>query len=115
MISGAGGGGGNGWDIGVTEQGSSGGALFDQDGRIYGQLAGGNAACSGTNDNGGFDIYGRFATSWNDNNLGQWLDPTSTGATTLNMYTQVLSSYDDLMINLYIHTLYWVSSYKVYE
>jgi len=92
VISGAGGGGGNGWDIGVTEQGSSGGALFDNNGRIVGQLAGGNAACSGTNDNGGFDIYGRFATSWNDNNFGQWLDPANTGLSTWNMYSQVLST-----------------------
>lgn len=98
-ISGASFGGGNGWDIGVTEGGSSGSAIFNESGHIVGQLAGGQAACSGTNDNSQWDVYGRFAVSWDDNNFGQWLDPTSTGATTLNMYTQVLSSYDEEVLN----------------
>ena len=84
-----------GWDIGVTEGGSSGSALFDEDGRIVGQLFAGQAACAGTNDNGSWDVYGRFATSWNSNNLGQWLDPTSTGVTTFNMYSQVLSTTEE--------------------
>lgn len=53
------------WDQGVTEGGSSGSPLFDQNGRIIGQLYGGGAACSGTNDNGQPDWYGRFGTSWN--------------------------------------------------
>lgn len=80
-ISGAGGGGGNGWDIGVTEGGSSGSPLFNEDGHIVGQLAGGAAACSGTNDNGAFDVYGRFDKSWDfgstsANSLKPWLDPT---------------------------------------
>ncbi|MDG1219255.1 MAG: serine protease, partial [Flavobacteriaceae bacterium] len=34
-----------GWEIGVTEPGSSGSPLFDQEGRIIGQLFGGGAAC----------------------------------------------------------------------
>lgn len=95
-INGSGFGNGNGWDLGVTEGGSSGSALFDDNGRIIGQLAGGNAACSGVNDNGGFDVYGRFAVSWNDNNFGQWLDPSDTGATTLNMLT--LSAEDEVSL-----------------
>ncbi|MFK7746763.1 MAG: T9SS type A sorting domain-containing protein [Kordia sp.] len=71
------------WDLGVTEQGSSGSPLFDQDGLIIGKLSGGSAACSGTNDNGGFDIYGRFGVSWdfssvNSQQLKFWLDPAGT-------------------------------------
>ena len=96
VISGTGFGNGNGWDLGVTEGGSSGSALFDGNGRIIGQLAGGNAACSGVNDNGGFDAYGRFAVSWDDNNFGQWLDPSGTGVTTLNMLT--LSTEDEVSL-----------------
>jgi len=52
------------WDQGVTEPGSSGSPLFDQQGRIIGQLYGGAAACSGTDDNDAFDYYGRFGVSW---------------------------------------------------
>ncbi|MEX2350301.1 MAG: T9SS type A sorting domain-containing protein [Flavobacteriaceae bacterium] len=81
------------WDLGVTEQGSSGSALFDQDGRIVGQLAAGAAACVGTNDNGQPDFYGRFDTSWNfgttnSTRLSNWLDPQGTGATS----TDILST-----------------------
>ena len=99
-ISGSGYGNGNGWDVGVTEGGSSGSALFDQNGRIFGQLAGGSAACSGTNDNGGYDVYGRFGVSWDDNNFGQWLDPADTGLTRLNMYSQVLSTSEEGLSDL---------------
>ncbi len=81
------------WDLGVTEGGSSGSALFDQNGRIVGQLAGGAAACSGTNDNGQPDFYGRMDTSWdfgttNTTRLSNWLDPQGTGATS----TDILST-----------------------
>jgi lysyl endopeptidase len=83
------------WSLGVTEQGSSGSALFDQNGKIVGQLAGGTAACSGTSNNGGFDIYGRFETSWdfgttNSTRLSNWLDPNGTGA----MSTGILNTPD---------------------
>ncbi len=78
------------WELGVTEQGSSGSALFDHEGRIVGQLAGGSAACTGTSNNGGFDIYGRFETSWNfgttnSSRLSNWLDPNGTGATSIDI------------------------------
>ncbi len=53
------------WDQGVTEPGSSGSPLFDQNGRIIGQLYGGLAACAGTVNNGDYDYYGRFGISWN--------------------------------------------------
>ncbi|TSE10437.1 T9SS type A sorting domain-containing protein [Aquimarina algiphila] len=78
------------WDIGVTEGGSSGSALFNPEGRIVGQLAGGGAACAGTDDNGLSDFYGRFNISWDfgnsdSNRLSNWLDPTNTGRETLDM------------------------------
>jgi hypothetical protein len=81
------------WDLGVTESGSSGSALFNPEGRIIGQLAGGGAACSGTNDNGISDFYGRFNISWDfgnsdSNRLSNWLDPDNTGRETLDMLSQ---------------------------
>lgn len=88
----------NNWELGVTEPGSSGSGLFDTDGRLIGVLSGGSAACSGTNDNGGFDIYGRFGVAWDfgfgstsSSRLRDWLDPTNTGATSINTLPNPLS------------------------
>lgn len=78
------------WELGVTEGGSSGSALFNPAGRIIGQLLGGSAACSGTNDNGGVDFYGRFDVSWNSNSsnsrLRDWLDPNNTNVMTIDSH-----------------------------
>ncbi|MBK7130355.1 MAG: T9SS type A sorting domain-containing protein [Crocinitomicaceae bacterium] len=70
------------WDQGVTEPGSSGSPLFDQNHRIIGQLYGGSAACSGTNDNNQPDYYGRFGVSWP--NIDTWLAPGGCGSPTTN-------------------------------
>ncbi len=83
------------WDLGVTEPGSSGSPLFNQNGLIIGKLSGGSAACTdngnGVIDNGGFDIYGRFGVSWdfsaaNNAQLKFWLDPAGTNPTTLQQF-----------------------------
>ncbi len=84
VIGGTSFGGGNGWELGVTEGGSSGSALFDQNGRIIGQLWAGSAACVGTNDNNEIDYYGRISSSWtgggtSTTRLSDWLDPSNTG------------------------------------
>lgn len=77
------------WELGVTEGGSSGSPLFNQDHRIIGQLYGGWAACSGSTNNGQADYYGRFGVSWdagttNSTRLSNWLDPLGTGQTILD-------------------------------
>ena len=104
LIGGLGGGTGFGWELGVTEGGSSGGPLFDQNGRIIGQLFGGSAACSGTIDNNAFDVYGRFATSWDTGSsastrLQDWLAPSSIGTNpnTLDALDNVLAINDEFL------------------
>ncbi|MDY7395674.1 T9SS type A sorting domain-containing protein [Aureibaculum sp. 2210JD6-5] len=100
---------GNGWEIGVTEGGSSGSPLFNQNGHIIGQLYGGNALCIGTSDNDEFDLYGRFAIAWNNgataaDRLKDWLDPQETNATTFNSLSNTLKVDDghfDNNITLY--------------
>ncbi|SFT64860.1 Por secretion system C-terminal sorting domain-containing protein [Lishizhenia tianjinensis] len=72
------------WDIGVTEPGSSGSPLFNEEKRIIGVLSAGQAACNGTNDNNLWDIYGRFDVAYDDladstDQLKYWLDPNNTG------------------------------------
>lgn len=78
------------WDRNTTtEGGSSGSPLFDQNGRIIGQLWGGGASCSAQTSP---DYYGRLYNSWepagsnNTNQLKYWLDPSNSGATTLDGY-----------------------------
>ena len=85
------GGSGQGWELGVTEGGSSGSPLFDDQGRIIGQLYGGAAACAGTNDNNALDYYGRLGVAWDSGNssttrLEDWLDPQGTNPVVLNSF-----------------------------
>ena len=75
----------NQWEAGVTEPGSSGSPLFNQDHRIIGQLYGGAAACSGTSNNGQYDYYGRFDISWGLG-VSQYLDPIGSGTLVLDGY-----------------------------
>ncbi len=101
---------GSGWEIGVTEVGSSGSPLFNQDGSIIGQLHRGSAACNGTVDNGGYDQYGRFAKSWDDiagnsNQLKPWLDPTNTGQSIIGSYPPQQTYTNDASITLTIPEL----------
>ncbi|HEX4886924.1 MAG TPA: T9SS type A sorting domain-containing protein [Luteibaculaceae bacterium] len=74
------------WELGTTEGGSSGSALWDQNGRIIGQLVGGGASCSAPQES---DYYGRMFTSFRENSdssktLRYWLDPSSSGVLTLD-------------------------------
>lgn len=78
-----------GWDSGVTEGGSSGSPLYDQNHRIIGQLHGGASACGAPVLS---DEYGKFSVSWNPSgsaNSGQlkfWLDPNNSGAPFVDGY-----------------------------
>ena len=71
------------WTDGVTEPGSSGSPLLDQNKRIVGQLYGGPSACGEVAANLR-DYYGRFCVSWDSGatpqtRLKDWLDPNGIG------------------------------------
>lgn len=70
------------WDIGSTEDGSSGAPLFNLKGQVLGQLHGGTALCGNT----GYDSFGSFDASWDAgtsqaNRLREWLDPDRSSLT----------------------------------
>ncbi len=72
------------WDQGVTEGGSSGSPLFNQNHRLVGQLHGGTSGCGQPASNMN-DDYGKFFTSWtgggtNTTRLSNWLDPNNIGS-----------------------------------
>lgn len=73
------------WDNGVTENGSSGGPLFDQNKQLIGTLTGGSASCAlPTND-----YFEKFALAWDhrketNKQLKYWLDPLGSNVETLN-------------------------------
>ena len=73
------------WDDGVTEGGSSGSPLYDQNKRIIGQLHGGASICGGSDLS---DDYGKFSVSWDGisptSRLKDWLDPNNLNVSTLD-------------------------------
>lgn len=99
LIGGVSAGSGNGWELGTTESGSSGSPLFNQEGKIIGQLYAGNSFCNGVENNGDYDIYGRLGVSWNagaqvNRRLREWLDPLASGQTTMPTLQNVLNISD---------------------
>lgn len=95
LIGGVSVGSGNGWEVGTTESGSSGSPLFDQNGRIIGQLYAGQSFCVDNENNNDYDIYGRFGVSWDDGTtsstrLKDWLDPINLGSTTTETLENLL-------------------------
>lgn len=74
------------WSRGVTEQGSSGSGIWNQDHRLVGVLSGGASSCDAPSAS---DIYARFdrgftANSASSGQLKAHLDPGNTGSLLLN-------------------------------
>jgi hypothetical protein len=72
---------------GVTEGGSSGSPLFNNNGKIIGTLTGGGSACNATDQS---DYYGKFSYHWASNGttpdkqLKPWLDPNNSNPLEIN-------------------------------
>lgn len=81
------------WDAttnghGITEHGSSGSTLINNDHRVIGQLSGGSAKCTNLI---GTSKYGKLSVSWTGNSnsdyrrrLDYWLNPYGTNTQTIN-------------------------------
>jgi hypothetical protein len=71
---------------GVTEKGSSGAPLFNENKRVTGTLTGGNSTCDSPS---GLNLYGKLAYHWDKYNtsdttrMDKWLDPSGSGVETL--------------------------------
>ncbi len=77
----------NEWEVGTTQEGSSGSPLFNQNKRIIGDLSGGRADCDDPVD----DYFAKFTRSWDDFGIAEyqlkaWLDPDSTSFKFLDGY-----------------------------
>jgi hypothetical protein len=72
--------------IAITEGGSSGSPIFNQNKQVVGQLYGGPSSCTATDKS---DYYGKFDRSWNygttpATRLKDWLDSANTGVMFVN-------------------------------
>ena len=76
------------WSEGMLEGGSSGGPIFDQNGRVRGP------ACCVSNFVCGSQaaFFGRLDQFFNANNIAQWLDPLGTGQTLLDGFDPICGS-----------------------
>ncbi|MEJ6583165.1 MAG: T9SS type A sorting domain-containing protein [Crocinitomicaceae bacterium] len=95
------------WDRNTTtEGGSSGSPLFDQNGRIIGQLWGGGASCSNLSAP---DFYGKVSYSWNPsgsnstNQLKFWLDPNDDGLTVLDGFNPTASLKENQLLDFKLY------------
>ena len=75
------------WTEGVTQKGSSGSPLFDADGRIIGNLTGGNSKCDSPVD----DYFCQVSAAWNyysddTKQLASHLDPKGTDVMSMDGY-----------------------------
>ncbi len=83
------------WTKGITQGGSSGSPLYNQDKRIVGDLTGGTA--EGQNCTSADAFYAKFSDSYanysNQNyQLKHWLDPDNTGKTFVNGYDPAMGT-----------------------
>ena len=67
------------WNSGITEPGSYGAPLFNENYHIVGQLHGGESDCSDRVN----DYFGKFSKSW-ELGLNNWLDPNETNTLVLD-------------------------------
>jgi hypothetical protein len=73
------------WDVGVTEGGSSGAALFNKNSNVMGTLSGGSSMCGSPYN----DYFEKLSASWEVSTdpaqqLKYWLDPIGSGVKTLD-------------------------------
>lgn len=105
LITGLSAGNGDGWEIGTTESGSSGSPLFNETGKVIGQLYAGDSFCDGTQNNDEYDVYGRFAVSWDhgdsaDSRLKDWLDPFNSGVSGIETMTNILNVEENELVGI---------------
>ncbi len=78
------------WEVGTTENGSSGSPLFSNSQRVIGDLTGGEAECGDPVN----DYFAKLSRSWDDyseqnQQLKHWLDPVNSGVKYLDGYNPI--------------------------
>jgi len=84
-------------DVGITEPGSSGSALFDENHHVVGPLHGGDTDCDPETEND--KLYGKMSVAWNgggtpSTSLRNWLDPINTLASDVDAIQPVSPAND---------------------
>ncbi|WP_085537498.1 T9SS type A sorting domain-containing protein [Massilibacteroides vaginae] len=88
---------------GITEGGSSGSPLFNQDHLVAGTLSGGNSSCSNPTGN---NLYAKLYYNWDkhgdadSSRMAVWLDPKTTGVETLNGLSRATPKPEPTGLNL---------------
>ncbi len=98
------------WAYGqVTEPGSSGSSIFDQNHLLVGQLYGGPSSC-GAAATDMWDAFGKFDVSWEgagtqETRLKDWLDPTNSNPISLGGYDpleiSMINQNNNLNVNIF--------------
>ncbi|MCQ2189477.1 MAG: trypsin-like peptidase domain-containing protein [Paludibacteraceae bacterium] len=101
------------WNMGVTEIGSSGSALYDADGYIIGALTGGESLCKSPGNDDFWRIYKTWGGEQEESkNLGSALDHSNTGVIRMDgresyekpcLLLRNYSKYDELNEPMYNH------------
>jgi len=115
-----------GWDVGMTEEGSSGCPLFDPNKRVVAQLTSASGTCNTQSS-----WFGPLYMSWtgegtSDTRLSDWLDPGNTGVTFLEgknpRNQEYLIEYSSSNVPQVIHDMNTITStlviddnYKIFD
>lgn len=88
------------WTLGITQGGSSGSPIFNQNHHVVGDLTGGSVVANCTSADA---YYAKFSESWDKYSFAKeqlkfWLDPDTTNIQSLNGYSPTGLKFNDVLV-----------------